>query len=84
MAARTHPPHPTFATASEKDVWQRVVRQMKPDSVVLANVRVADPHKDHEADLVVLMPESGVVVVEVKGSHVWVERGVAHRPRAGC
>ena len=76
MAARTHPRHPTFATASEKDVWQRVVRQMKPDSVVLANVRVADPHKDHEADLVVLMPESGVVVVEVKGSHVWVEGGV--------
>lgn len=36
-------------------------------------MRVADSHKDHEADLVVLMP--GVVVVEVKGSRLWVEDG---------
>ena len=76
MAARTHPTEPAFVTASEKDVWQRVVKQLDPDSVVLANVRVADAHKDHEADLVVLMPDSGVVVVEVKGSHVWVEDGL--------
>lgn len=43
------------------------------DSAVLANVRISDAHKDHQADPVVLMPESGVVVVEVKGGHVWVE-----------
>ncbi len=75
MAARVHPVDPSFTTTSERDVWQRVVKQLAPDSVVLANLRVADPHKDHEADLVVLMPESGVVVVEVKGSHVWVDGG---------
>ena len=73
MAARTRPADPRFSTASERDVWQRVVRQLDHGNVVLANVRVADPQKDHEADLVVLMPESGVVVVEVKGSHVWIE-----------
>nr|NLI48997.1 NERD domain-containing protein [Propionibacterium sp.] len=56
-------------------MWQRVVRQLGPDCVVVANLRVTDRHKDHEADLVVLMPDSGVVVVEVKGSHVWVEDG---------
>lgn len=39
-----------------------------------------DRHKGHEADLVVLMPDSGVVVVEVKGSHVWTEDGA----RAGA
>lgn len=54
MTARTHPADPAFATASEKDVWQRVVKQLDPDSVVLANVRVADAHKDHEADLVAI------------------------------
>lgn len=75
MAARTQTADPAFVTASERDVWQRVVRQLDPGCVVLANVRVADQHKDHEADLVVLMPDSGVVVVEVKGSHVWVDRG---------
>ncbi|MGB3954423.1 MAG: NERD domain-containing protein [Brooklawnia sp.] len=75
MAARTYPTDPAFQTASEKDVWQRVVRQLGPECVVLANVRVADAHKDHEADLVLLAPDSGIVVVEVKGSHVWVEDG---------
>ena len=75
MPARTFPAEPAFTTASEKAVWQRVVRQLDPESAVLANLRIADAHKDHEADLVVLMPDSGVVVVEVKGSHVWVDGG---------
>lgn len=75
MAARIPATDPMFVTTSERDVWQRVVRQLDPSCMVLANVRVADAHKDHEADLVVLMPESGVVVVEVKGSHVWVQDG---------
>ena len=75
MVARVHPPEPVFTTASERDIWQRVVRQLDPDAVVLANIRVADQVKDHEADLVVLMPDSGIVVVEVKGSHVWVDDG---------
>ena len=75
MPARTFPEQPTFATVSEREVWQRVVKQLGPDCAVLANVRLSDRQKDHEADLVVLMPDSGVVVVEVKGSHVWVEQG---------
>ena len=58
-----------------RPLGSRVVRQLGPNCVVLANVRITDPHKDHEADLVVLMPDSGIVVVEVKGSHVWVEDG---------
>lgn len=76
MPARAHPTEPAFVTASEKDVWQRVVRQLDAGSAVLANVRVADSHKDHEADLVVLMPDSGIVGVEVKGGHVWAEDGL--------
>ena len=68
------PDQPSFVTPSEREVWQRLVRQLGDDCVLLANYRLSDRHKDHEADLVVLMPDSGVVVVEVKGSHVWVER----------
>ena len=75
MSARTRPAEPAFTTASEREVWQKVVRQLGPACVVLANLPLADQHKDHEADLVVLMPDSGVVIVEVKGSHVWVEDG---------
>jgi hypothetical protein len=67
------PSDPPFVTPSEREVWQRVQRQLGDDCVLLANYRLSDEHKDHEADLVVLMPDSGIVVVEVKGGHVWVE-----------
>ena len=37
--------------------------------------RLTDTRKDHEADLVVVMPDAGVVVVEVKGTGVKVVDG---------
>ncbi|MBK8445634.1 MAG: NERD domain-containing protein [Micropruina sp.] len=67
------PDQPTFVTPSERDVWQCLRRQLPQECVLLADYRLTDRHKDYEADLVALMPDSGVVVVEVKGSHVWVE-----------
>lgn len=71
--ATSVPDQPSFQTVSEKEVWQRLRRQLGDDCVLLANYRLSDKRKDHEADLVVLMPGSGIVVVEVKGSHVWAE-----------
>ncbi|AXE37744.1 nuclease-related domain-containing DEAD/DEAH box helicase [Acidipropionibacterium virtanenii] len=71
MTARTVPDRPTFVTDSERDVWQRLARQLPDDCVLLTNQRISDEHKDHEADLIALMPGSGVVTIEVKGSHVW-------------
>jgi hypothetical protein len=67
------PIQPSFVTSSEREVWQRLKQQLGDDCVLLANYRLSDRHKDHEADLVAIMPGSGIVVVEVKGSHVWVE-----------
>lgn len=74
MAARSYPEEPTFVTNSEREVWQRARRQLE-GCVLLPNFRLSDARKDHEADLVVLMPESGIVIVEVKGSHVWYDDG---------
>ncbi len=71
--AVTIPDQPTFTTPSERDVWQRLSRQLPNDCVLLANFRISDRRKDHEVDLIALMPGSGVVAIEVKGSHVWVE-----------
>lgn len=71
MAARTSATEPTFTTPSEGDVYRRLVRQLGDDCLVLANVRISDQVKDHEIDVLVLMPGSGVVAVEVKGGHVW-------------
>jgi hypothetical protein len=65
------PERPPFATSSERLVWERLRDTLPPEAVLLANFRITDASKDHEADLVVLMPGVGVVVVEVKGGSVW-------------
>src|SRR6478735_2668011 len=68
---RLIPEAPTFTTSSEQEVWQRLKEGLGADDVLLANFRLTDEDKDHEADLIVLMPEIGIVVVEVKGGSVW-------------
>ncbi len=72
MSARSVPVSPTFVTVSEHEVWLRAVRQLD-GCTLLANFRLSYRHKDHEVDLVALMPDSGIVTVEVKGSHVWYD-----------
>lgn len=66
------PAEPSFVTRSEEIVWERLCEQLPDDCVVFANLRVTDEGSDREADFVVLMPGSGVVVIEVKGGQVWV------------
>ncbi|WP_028645063.1 nuclease-related domain-containing protein [Nocardioides sp. URHA0020] len=68
---RLIPEAPTFTTSSEQEVWQRLKEGLGADDVLLANLRLTDEDKDHEADLNVLMPDVGIVVVEVKGGSVW-------------
>lgn len=68
---RSIPEAPSFVTIAEREVWQRLRDTLGPDAVLLANQRLTDEDKDHELDLVVLMPDVGIVVLEVKGSSVW-------------
>lgn len=68
---RLVPEEPTFTTESEREVWQRLRDGLDDEDVLIANLRLTDTQKDHEADLVVLMPGVGVVVVEVKGGSLW-------------
>lgn len=84
---RLIPADPQFATPSEQDVWTRLRDGLGEDDVLIANLRLTDETKDHEADLVVLMPEVGIVVIEVKGGSVWhdgrswqIRRGGATTP----
>jgi len=84
VGAQAIPEAPEFVTNSEREVWELLVAQLRDEDVVLANVRLTDEAKDHEADLVVLMPGAGIVVVEVKGSSVWIdERSGTWRQRRG-
>ena len=73
MGARLIPAEPVFLNNAEREVCERLVRNLGEDDVVLANLRLTDHHQDHEADLVVLMPGAGIVVVEVKGGSVEVD-----------
>ncbi|HYN30826.1 MAG TPA: NERD domain-containing protein [Dermatophilaceae bacterium] len=73
MTAHGIPASPQFATESEREVWERLLTQGSEDWTVLANVRLSDEGKDHEADLIVLMPDVGVLVVEVKGGSVHID-----------
>src|SRR5687768_3722592 len=75
VTAHGIPKDPQFATESEREVWQRLLKQGHDSWTVLANVRLTDEKKDHELDLIVLMPDVGIVVVEVKGGDLRVEDG---------
>lgn len=68
---RLIPEEPRFTTTSEREVWERLRDGLGADDVLVANLRLTDQDKDHEADLVVLMPELGILVLEVKGGSVW-------------
>lgn len=80
---RLVPEQPRFTTTSEQEVWQRLKDGLGPDDVLLANVRLTDELKDHEADLIVLMPEVGILVLEVKGGSVWHDEGGWWQTRRG-
>ncbi len=70
---RLIPESPTFQTTSEQQVWERLRDSLGHDDVLIANLRLTDTDKDVEADLVVLMPDVGILVLEVKGGSVTVQ-----------
>jgi hypothetical protein len=72
---RLIPEEPTFTTTSERAVWERLRSSLGDDDVLIANLRLTDERKDHEVDLVVLMPDIGIVALEVKGGSVWWDDG---------
>ncbi|NUR15253.1 MAG: ATP-binding domain-containing protein [Dermatophilaceae bacterium] len=62
-----------FSHESERIVWERLGGTVAEGTVLLANLRLTSARKDHELDIVVLMPGVGIVVVEVKGGSVSVD-----------
>jgi hypothetical protein len=62
-----------FAHESERLVWERLSGTVAEGTVLLPNLRLTSQRKDHELDIVVLMPGVGIVVVEVKGGSVSVD-----------
>ena len=75
MGPRLIPENPKFETATEREVWEVLRAKLGPDDVLMANLRLSDEVKDHEADIVAIIGGAGVVVVEVKGGSVGVIDG---------
>lgn len=75
--ARTLGPIPTDKW--EREVLNQLKHQLPPEWVVVSNVTWATTGgrgyvKDGQADFVVLVPNSGMVIVEVKGSkEIWID-----------
>ena len=62
---------------AEATILRALEKQAQPGDVILQGVRFTDPKNgDVEADFLVLMPEMGVAVVEVKGGLVSYTDGV--------
>jgi len=75
MGPRLIPEHPKFETGTEREVWDVLRAELGPDDVLMANLRLSDEVKDHEADIVAIIGGAGVVVIEVKGGSVGVVGG---------
>lgn len=75
---RLVPESPEFVTESEREVWDLLRRKGNPEWTLLSNVNLTGRDRDYEADLVVLMPDVGVVVLEVKGGNVWIDSATGH------
>lgn len=71
MPALLIPEHPHFEDESERLVWDALRARLRDGDVLLHGVRITDPrHGEVEIDLLLLMPDCGAAVIEVKGGHV--------------
>ena len=68
--ARSYPADPIFADPSERVVWEALMRQLPVDAAVVCNFKILEANLEFEMDLIVLWPEVGVAVIEVKGGDV--------------
>ena len=69
MPARSYPAQPLFADPSENEVWHALIAQLPADAAVVCNLKILDTDKQYEMDFIVLWPEVGVAVLEVKGGN---------------
>lgn len=67
---------PRESNGSEREVLAALRAQLLPGELLLEGVRISDPKNgDIEADFIVLFPDAGAAVIEVKGGEVTYENG---------
>src|SRR5206468_1206069 len=84
VVPRCQPDPPRLNGGAEHAVFKRLSDQLGASDVLITGQRLSDDEKDFEADFVLLVPDAGVVVVEVKGGSVWrTAAGEWHQASAG-
>lgn len=73
---RAIPERPVFQTESERQVWEALRSTLQDGEVLIHSLRFSDGQAgDVEIDLMLLSPQRGVAVIEVKGGHVSYQDG---------
>lgn len=75
--ARCYPQDPEFTekTAAEQKVFEILRRNLPDDVLLFHSVQLRNQRAEHEIDLLVLWPQVGIAVIEVKGGRLTVEDG---------
>jgi hypothetical protein len=83
--AKLVPAHPLFGDGErgERAVWEALRDQLPDDAVLFHGLRLQERQHEYEADLVVLLPGIGWVVIEVKGGDVRRRDGVWEQRQQG-
>jgi hypothetical protein len=64
------------SNGSEREVLAAMRTQLLPGELLLESVRISDPKNgDIEADFIVLFPDAGAAIIEVKGGEVSYDNG---------
>ncbi len=76
MGGTCWPEHPDFVNDAERTAWQAIKRQLRDGDILLHGLRFTDPHDGEvEIDLLLLMPDLGAAVIEVKGGQITYSEG---------
>ena len=70
MPARLIPETPAYINDAEKKVTESLVKTLPDEVTVLHSVRITDWTSDREGDLLILWPNVGIAVIEIKGGRV--------------
>lgn len=70
MTPRSYPAQPLFADESERVVWQALMDQLPADAAIVCNLKIIEPDQEYEMDFIVLIPDVGIALLEVKGGEV--------------
>jgi Nuclease-related domain/UvrD-like helicase C-terminal domain len=79
------PVHPLFGDGgrAERAVWTVLRDQLPDDAVLFHSLRLQERQREYEADIVVLIPDAGWAVIEVKGGDVRRDQGTWEQRQEG-